>query len=500
MNAIRFKAFALKNGNSQLFPSLSLVRVFTALVMLSATSQSFGQPAAATPDDRIRKLEEAVRDLQKQNEELRKLLLQQPPASPTTATAPPVAAPSPTLAKPTLAAQTTTDITPKMDSDVRFFWKDGFNFESRDGKTYKGKIGGRIQYDVAAFEEDDTIKALVGNSSLSSEFRRARLYNSGEILETGYYMLQLEFAGGDFRFADAYVGLVDIPYIGQLQVGQMKEPISLEESTSSNSISFLERGTPVEAFSPARNVGGLVRNNAFNGRMTYAVGIFADDKDDKADGNAFESNTRVTGRLTGLVWSDDESKGRRYVHLGLGGSVINPENDSVRYRARPEAHLAPRYVDTGTFGADMAYLGNLEALVTWGPFSVQGEYFHSWHDASAESDPSFDGWYLYGSWFLTGEHRPYRKSSGTLDRIKPNHNYRFDGSGWGAWELLARISKLDLDDEAIQGGRLTDYTAGLAWYLNPNARLLLNYIYSDLQRDGQDGLSHIFQTRFQIDF
>src|SRR5688572_32804556 len=82
--------------------------------------------------------------------------------------------------------------------------------------------------------------------------------------------------------------------------------------------------------------------------------VFADDESDDADAVAFESNTRFTGRITGLPWYADE--GRSYLHLGIGGSVINPENDTVRYRTRPEAHLAPRYVDTGTFSADMAYL------------------------------------------------------------------------------------------------------------------------------------------------
>ena len=39
-----------------------------------------------------------------------------------------------------------------------------------------------------------------------------------------------------------------------------------------------------------------------------------------------------------------------------------------------------------------------------------------------------------------------------------------------------RFSYLDLNDKNIQGGTLYDWTAGLNWYWNPNAKFQLNYI------------------------
>lgn len=449
-----------------------------ALAVALGTFNAVAQQPAQ--EQRIQKLEDAVRQLQEQNEKLRKG----------------AAVPAPTPAVPP------SEKPSKLwsDRDVRFFWKDGLNFQSGDGKTFKGKIGGRIQYDIAGAEEDDFVKAVAGDTVASTEFRRARLYTSGEINEgvPVHYILQLDFAGGDYKFTDAYLGVKDIPFVGLLQLGQMYEPFSLEQLTSDNYITFLERAAPIEAFSPARNAGGLILNDLFDERMTYSFGIFTDDENDKADGDAFESNTRVTGRITGLPWYADE--GRSYLHLGIGGIVINPENDTVRYRTRPEAHLAPRYVDTGTFSADMAYLANVEALFTLGPLSIQGEYFHTWTDSAVAGDPGFDGFYLFASYFLTGDYRPYRKSSGVPDRVRPHNSLAFNSPGWGAWELLARVSQVNLNDGPIQGGRLTDYTLGLGWYLNPNTRMLFNYIYADLDRAGDDGYAHIWETRFQVDF
>lgn len=410
----------------------------------------------------------------------------------------PTVVPGGTNALPTVAAEKAKATA---DKDVRFFWKEGLNFQSGDGKTFKGKIGGRLQYDVAGFEESEAVQSLVGHTPLSSEFRRARLYTSGEINEGAsiYYIVQMEFAGGDVRFADAYVGMKDIPYVGSFQVGQMYEPISLEQLTSDNYVTFMERALPIEAFSPARNLGGQIQNAVFDERMTYALGVFADDKADDGNEVPFESNTRFTARVTGLPWYDEDSHGHRYLHVGVGGNIANPEDDIVRYRSRPESHLAPRYVDTGDFAADMAYVANAELLFTYDRLSLQGEYFYNWVDSNTTGDPQFDGFYAFASYFLTDDYRPYRKSSGVLDRVKPKKNFSF-GGGPGAWELLARVSHLDLNGGLIRGGRLTDYSGGLGWYLNSNTRMQFNYIYADLDRANASGGAHIFQMRAQVDF
>ena len=112
----------------------------------------------------------------------------------------------------------------------------------------------------------------------------------------------------------------------------------------------------------------------------------------------------------------------------------------------------------------------------------------------------FDGYYLYASFFLTGEHRPYQKSSGTFTRLKPKNNFSMSGQGWGAWEVVARYSSLDLNDNGIDGGQLDDYTVGINWYLNPQVRAMFNYVYANSDGGALDGDAHIFQSRIQYDF
>ncbi len=112
---------------------------------------------------------------------------------------------------------------------------------------------------------------------------------------------------------------------------------------------------------------------------------------------------------------------------------------------------------------------------------------------------NFDGYYVQASYFLTGEHRSYSKSSGIFGSVKPNRNFSLDG-GLGAWELALRLSELDLDDGPIYGGREQNISVGVNWYLNPVMRIMFNYINADIDHALYGGDINIFQTRFQFQF
>lgn len=86
--------------------------------------------------------------------------------------------------------------------------------------------------------------------------------------------------------------------------------------------------------------------------------------------------------------------------------------------------------------------------------------------------------------------------------MKPIRNFDWNG-GSGAIELKARYSGIDLNDEDFDGGRLNDLTLGVNWYLNPNTRVMFDYVRADIENHpdfNDDGEADLFATRFQIDF
>ena len=378
-------------------------------------------------------------------------------------------------------------------STLRPYWKDGLRFDSNDGAV-KLKIGGRIQHDYAYFAEDGDIERRLGEDfDDGTEFRRARLYFSGTIYDDIDFKAQYDFAGGDVDFTDVYLGLKNVPYVGHVRVGQFKEPFGLERLASSNDITFMERSL-INTSNPRRSTGVMVFDILLDGRMTWAAGVFrrTDDFGDSTGGRDYN----VTARLTGLPWYED--KGKKLLHLGVAYSHQNYEDDTIRFRQRPEAHLAPRLVDTGRFPAEYADFIGAEAAFVYGPFSLQGEYVHSFIEGRNPrvGDPDFWAASIQASYFLTGEHRPYQTSAGVFDRVRPLRNFARAG-GPGAWELAARASYLTLNDDGVEGGRLFDLTLGLNWYLNPNVRTMWNYVLAD-PSDGGDVSA--FMWRFQVAF
>ena len=153
-------------------------------------------------------------------------------------------------------------------------------------------------------------------------------------------------------------------------------------------------------------------------------------------------------------------------------------------------------MDTGKFpGVDSTLKADAELAGVYGSFSLQSEYMHAFVRRKVAPDLDFSGWYLYGSWFPTGESRPYNLKTGSFGRIHPLH-------AWGAWELGLRFSSLNLSDRDIRGGQENDYTIGLNWYINPYIRFMANYILADVtpNKNGLDETPRIFQLRGQVDF
>jgi len=395
------------------------------------------------------------------------------------------------------------DLEKKAGGDaMRAYWKDGLRFESAD-KKYKFKLGGRIHYDGQFFDPDDETKTAVetGTNRIEdgTELRRARLELSGEVADKVDWALALDFGGGSTNFRNAYAGIKDLPF-GNVRAGQFKEPYGLEQITSSNNNTFTERSL-MNALVPAFNAGVMVFDDFAKERATWAVGAFRTGPDSGGEVSRGDGEYAATARLTGLpLYSED---GRDYVHVGVGYSRRSPTNDSLSFSSKPEANLAPTYV-SATVPTETVDLLGVELAWVNGPFSISGEYTQAMleGDSGTTSDPDFAGYYVQTGYFLTGESRGYRKAQGCFDTLKPKENAFGEGGGLGAWEVAARLSSLDLADDGIDGGELDDLTFGVNWYLNPNTRLMVDYILADLSPagGGPDGDTNTLAFRWQFAF
>ncbi len=383
------------------------------------------------------------------------------------------------------------------ENSLQASWKHGLRFTSADD-AFDVRIGGRIHNDWAVLLPDESLQDFLpdrAGKGTGTRFRRARLGVQGTIYERIGFKAEYDFAGGSTGFTDVYGELLDLPVVGTARVGRFKEPMSLEQLTSSNHITLLERSV-LDTFAPGRQTGFMIQNQALEQRFTWAFGAFRNTAGSSGDGFSNDAVYDITGRVTGLPWYEED--GARLLHVGLAASQQFRDGTDERFSSKPEASLAPSYVDTGSFATDHIQIVNPELALVFGPLSLQAEYSRVFVDGSGSDagNPHFDAFYVMGSYFLTGEHRRYKTSSGAFDRVVPSRNLDRAG-GLGAFELTARVSRIDLDSEGISGGTFTNGTLGLNWYLNPNVRTMLNY---GLGRIEGEGWTNQVQTRFQVDF
>lgn len=279
--------------------------------------------------------------------------------------------------------------------------------------------------------------------------------------------------------------------LGRLRVGHSRVPFGFESLTGSRSRSFIELALPMQAFFQNRRTGldwSLQREHYLVELGFYPLGDLHGDNDGRTwDARVAWIPRRAHDKVwhIGASWSEERLASR----TDGRGQRTSP---SVRWQARPEVGLlATRLIDTGTIDRIQAIRrAGLEALWIDGPFSLQAEYLDT--RTRRYGMPSFTGrgYYVFGSYFLTGGPRPYR--GGQVDNP--------DARNSQAVELLLRYSALDLNDGAIAGGGERNMTLGANWYPNAHWKLQINQIFAQAKRRGVRMNDSILALQVQFHF
>jgi len=476
-----------------------------------------------------------------------------PPAGGAPATTgPATGAPAGTTPLPAPAATAPAQDT--YDSSVKFKFKPGdehlLQMESSNG-LFKFFVGGRLQIDAVWLRTSDAVAAPttrggIGRIDDATNFRRARFDLGGTFYKNIDFLLEFDFIntfnaertgaplpGNTPAPTDLWVTFREIPYIGNLRIGNQKPPISFEHMVSSRFLPFMERSLCFDAFIENQNngfeLGATIFDTYADEHGTWALGVFKNTRN-IFGWNVGDGEYDVTGRVTYLpIYEND---GEFLVHVGVGASHRDFDDDQDRMRARLLLRNGPAVLHT--IVAEVRTLGSSrdqvvpEFAMVWGPLTIQAEYFGVWiNDARVPVDTAprrdvgtacFQGAYAQVLYFLTGEHDRYNRKTGAFGRVIPNSPFRGfgpccgeceDGTtcdttecGPGAWQIGVRYSWLDLDNKIIRGGTIHDITFGLNWFLNPYMKWQWNYIceYRNAFNPARDGWIHGFGTRIAFDF
>jgi phosphate-selective porin OprO/OprP len=386
---------------------------------------------------------------------------------------------------------------------------DGFALVSAD-KAFQLKLRGYTQADARFYTDDPEDKSI--DTFL---VRRARLIVDGQFGKYFEMRVAPDFGNGKTELQDGYLDFKPDPLFN-LRLGRTKVPFGLER-LQSTSETFLNEPALSTALTPNYDAGIQLYGSAGKGVLDYAAGIY----NGGADGTSVDSDSNDAkdwvGRIFLTPFKNSGPDALRGLSFGIAGTVGDHQGSDSSpnlpsYRTTGQQSFFS--YKTSTNKSNTAFADGEQTRLspqfyyTVGSFGLLGEYILSEQEvANGKSSDSLDntGWQLTASQVLTGE-------SPSLKGVKPLRPYNPSKGDWGAFELVARYSALNIDDTTFDSGFADSKKSasaaeavgvGVNWYLTRNAKFALQYeqtAFTDGASDGDRPDEQIVIARAQVGF
>jgi phosphate-selective porin OprO and OprP len=387
------------------------------------------------------------------------------------------------------------DLTNRLDAQNKTAIDNGRLTVSSPNGAFSLSLRALVQFDVGYFAQGKNPPSVDLNSG--TNFRRAQLGFQGTVFKDWAYNFIYDFGGygveGRGYIYNAYIQYDGLKPFG-IRVGAYTPSEGQEDQTSSGELFFTERAASVDV---ARNIAGAPSREAISifaqddnylVSLSYTGKKTGDGTSTGASVGTFDAQQSIIGRAAWLAVSAPDVKWLVEGHitevLKLSDATASPAATVIRFSNGPEVAVdASKTVDTGNIDANRVREFGFETAGTYDGFYGQGGWFRYEIDRrTAVPNPNFDGWYAFLGYSLTGEQHPYDPTTASFRNLRPAKPLGSPG-GWGAWEVLARYSSIDLDYQpfataatgGIAGGKQDVWTIGLNWYPNNAIKFQLDY-------------------------
>jgi len=380
------------------------------------------------------------------------------------------------------------DVSNQIASQTRIAMPNGrLTFASPDGQ-FSLSLRGLVQFDAGYFSQGRNPATVDLNSG--TNFRRAQLGFQGTVFRDWSYNFIYDFGGSGVE-KNGYIYYAYLQYDGlgpfHARIGAIAPFAGIEDATGSADLLFLERPSVTDI---ARNIGGSPGREGldlFVQGDTYLLSVAYTGKK-TTDAATFDSQQSVVTRASWLAYADSDVKWLVDANLThvfkIADTAANANANSFSFSNGPEVALdATKTVNTGNIDANKVTQFGFETAATYAGFYGQGGWFHFDVDRrTAVPNPDFSGWYALLTYSLTGEEHLYDPTTASFRGLRPAKPLGSPG-GYGAWELKARYSSIDLDFNplttaatgGIAGGKQDVWTLGINWYVNNAIHFSLDY-------------------------
>ncbi|MTJ82504.1 MAG: hypothetical protein F8N37_16070 [Telmatospirillum sp.] len=371
-------------------------------------------------------------------------------------------------------------------------------FVSADGQNAIG-LSSIFNFDAGAYSYRPRSAATpVQGLQNGVNARRARIGLNGVFMSDWAYDLQYDFGNFDDALTDSGapksgVKSAYISYKGirnaVIELGYLSVPFTIDQATANTDYMFMEHPIP-QALAIA--VTGGDSRSALGAKLFNDRGWIGGYLTGPKSGTSHTTGEQVGGTLRGTYQIVQNDKASLHVGGNLAELFKSAGNRSINLAVQPEISIDPTAayglsLGNAIYPLEKADVYGVELAGGYDSLFFQGEYFYMTFDRKGLPETAFNGGYLQASWTLTGEQRKYNRESGAYGRIYPDHPMSLSNGGYGAWEVAARISTMDMTDHfsagrqntaaAVDGGASRVYALGVNWYPNNNLMFRLNYLH-----------------------
>ncbi len=338
------------------------------------------------------------------------------------------------------------------------------------------KLRGLVQLDHRAFFDDGG-----GISNNAFVLRRARLISEGTFAKNYGFQVVTEFGGSAVSVLDANLTVTVDPAL-QLKFGKFKSPVGLELLQSDTWTFFNERSI-VTNLVPNRDLGVQASGDLLGGRLNYTVAVLNGVGDGGSSTNTdFDNEKDVVARLITAPWKNTAGSPLQGLTLGISGSQGREKTTAARtsgYRTDGQQTFFSYAATTIGDGQTRRFSPQLDYRI--GSFGLLSEYVESSTNVrpsatGARVNLKNTGWQVAAGYVLTGE-------DSSFSGVVPRTNFDWAGGTWGAFEVVGRFSKLNIDDAAFptfasaatNADEARALGVGFNWYLSKAAALKFDF-------------------------
>jgi phosphate-selective porin OprO/OprP len=394
----------------------------------------------------------------------------------------------------------------------------GFAIQSPDGANVL-RFRGNIAFDGHWYSDHSTPE-----TADTWLFRRIRPYFEGTIDDIYDFRIMPDFAQGKTAIVDGFIGGRFAQWF-VVQAGKFKGPVGLERLQPDQWNRFIELGMTSDLV-PNRDMGVQVSGDVFHGALGYALGYFTGVTDgastDAASTPDLDNDGKKDweGRLFAQPFLRSGNPYLSGLGFGIAGTyvnvVTNPGNPILPSYRTPgqQIFFSYRTGATATYADGQRDRWSPQLFYYVGRFGLIGEYVESSQDVARQATAALkrtgrmnnSAWQASLSYFLTGERESY-------NLFAPHSTFELGKPGWGAWEIVARVHEVSVDEAAFADGAASfaDPTTsarsaravgvGLNWYLNRNFKWMVDYERTRFELGASGGNradENAIFTRFQL--